>query len=385
MPPRVAALIVAAGRGTRAGDGPPKQYRMLAGRSVLARTLAAFADHPAVTSVQTVIGAQDTELYRSAVPGDLAASAPVTGGATRQDSVLAGLEALAASDTPPDVVLVHDAARPFVSPALIDRVIAPLIESQYAVVPALPVTDTVKRADPGTNVILETVDRTPLRRVQTPQGFRFADLLAAHRAQRGQELTDDAAVMEAAGHPVALVTGDPENVKLTTVQDFETAGRRLAVTRTGMGFDVHRFEPGDHVTLCGVDIPHSARLAGHSDADVGLHALTDAVLGAIAEGDIGAHFPPTDPQWKGASSDRFLAHAARLVRDGGGEVLHVDVTLICERPKVGPHREAMRRRVADILGLDMSRVSIKATTTEQLGFTGRREGIAAQAVATVCL
>ena len=387
-----AVVIVAAGRGTRAGSGDvPKQYRPVGGTPVLARTLARFIDHPRVGQVLTVIHDADRDRF-DALAGDFGEKLmePVTGGATRQESVQAGLEGLAQS--PPANVLVHDAARPFADAALIDRVIAALDKSE-GVVPALPVTDTLKRAN-GTH-ITATVERTGLWRAQTPQGFRFAKLRAAHeaasRAGKG-DFTDDAAIAEWHGLDVVLVEGAEANVKLTTVEDFETAERTMQVrngptgeVRFGHGYDVHAFCDGDHVMLCGVQIAHDRALAGHSDADVGLHALTDALLGAIGDGDIGAHFPPSDPKWKGAASDQFLRDAAARVRAHGGGIVNVDVTLICETPKIGPHREAMRKRVAEILEIEPERVSVKATTTEGLGFTGRREGIAAQATASVRL
>ena len=380
---RVAAVIVAGGRGVRAGGGLPKQYRRLAGRPVLRRTVAAFAGHGRVDSVQVVIHPDDRALYEQAVAG-LDVRTPVFGGDTRQASVLAGLEALA--DAAPTVVLIHDAARAFVSAAVIDGVIDAVLATGDGAIPALPVTDTLKR---GGDVVEATVDRAGLNRAQTPQGFPYSTILAAHHRAREEALTDDAAVAEAAGLAVRLVAGEEDNVKLTTAEDFARAEGRLSGTlgdvRTGTGFDVHRFEPGDHVWLCGVRVPHSEGLKGHSDADVGLHAITDAILGALGAGDIGEHFPPTDAHWKGAASDRFLAHAGELVAERGGAVAHVDVTLICERPRLGPHKPAMVARVADILGLDASRVSVKATTTEKLGFTGRGEGIAAQAVATLRL
>ena len=375
------ALIVAAGRGHRLGGSLPKQYLPLAGQPVLRHTVKRFLAHPAVDAVRVVIHPDDRDLYNQAV-GDLGLGAPIAGGATRQDSVRLGLEAL--SKDAPDLVLIQDAARPFIAPATIDAVLAAL-ECHAGAIPALPVADTLKRAD-GPR-IAATVPRDGLYRAQTPQGFRLAHILAAHRALAGQELTDDASLLEAAGQMVALVPGTEENFKITTAEDMMRAETLLGAgfeTRSASGFDVHRFaEGGDHVMLCGVPVPHERGLEGHSDADVGLHALTDALLGCIAAGDIGQHFPPTDPQWKGASSDRFLAHAAGLVAAKGGRIVHVDVTLICERPKIGPHREAMTARIADILGLAADRVSVKATTTEQLGFTGRREGIAAQAMATV--
>jgi 2-C-methyl-D-erythritol 4-phosphate cytidylyltransferase/2-C-methyl-D-erythritol 2,4-cyclodiphosphate synthase len=375
--PATLALIVAAGRGHRAGGGLPKQYRRLGGVPVLRRTVAVFLRHPGVDAVRVVIHPDDRALYDEAVKG-LGLEAPIAGGATRQQSVRNGLEAVDC-----ERVLIHDAARPFVSSALIDRVLAAL-DGDAGAVPALAVADSLRRG--GTHVEAE-VERDGLFRVQTPQGFRHAPIRAAHAAAQ-VEATDDAAVLRAAGGAVALVEGDEANMKLTTPGDFARAEALLAAamtSRTGMGFDVHRFGPGDHVWLCGIRVPHERGLVGHSDADVGLHALTDAILGAIGDGDIGQHFPPTDPQWKGAASDRFLAHAGALVARRGGRIDHVDVTLIAERPKVGPHREAMQQRIAAILGLAAGAVSVKATTTERLGFTGRGEGIAAQAVATVRL
>lgn len=373
--PALLALIVAAGRGQRAGAGVPKQYRRVGGQPVLRRTVQAFLDHPRVDGVHVVIHPDDRDLYETALAG-LDLPPPIAGGATRQESVRLGLEAIDC-----DAVLIHDAARAFVPAAVLDRVIDALATDAGAI-PALPVSDSLRR---GTSHVDSEVDRDGLYRVQTPQGFRFEAIRAAHRAA-ATEATDDAAVLRAAGGRVALVEGDEANMKLTSPGDFARAEAALAAamtSRTGMGFDVHRFGPGDHLWLCGVKVPHSHGVIGHSDADVGLHALTDALLGAIGDGDIGQHFPPTDPQWKGASSDRFLAHAAALVATRGGRIDHVDVTIISERPKVGPHRDAMRQRIADILGLSIGAVSVKATTTEALGFTGRGEGIAAQAVATV--
>lgn len=381
---KVAALIVAAGRGSRAGPGAPKQYRLLAGEPVLRRTLAAFAEHPAISAVQAVIHPEDTEAYEAAAAGLPNLRPAIPGGTTRQASVLAGLEALAGSKAP-DLVLIHDGARPFVSHRLISDCLAALASHDGALA-TLPLTDTIRRGAGG--LAGETVPRDGLWRAQTPQGFRFRSILDAHRAAEGQAFTDDAAVAAMAGIDVALVEGDEDNLKITSAADIERAERMLmrgGETRTGMGYDVHRFGPGDHVWLCGVKLPHVAGLEGHSDADVGLHALTDAILGAIGAGDIGKHFPPSDPQWKGASSDRFLAHAARLAREAGGHIANVDVTLICEAPKISPHTEAMRGRIAEILGIEVSRVSVKATTTEGLGFTGRREGIAAQAIAALRL
>ncbi|MFC3713666.1 bifunctional 2-C-methyl-D-erythritol 4-phosphate cytidylyltransferase/2-C-methyl-D-erythritol 2,4-cyclodiphosphate synthase [Sphingoaurantiacus capsulatus] len=375
--PRTLALIVAAGRGHRAGEGLPKQYRTIGGQAVLRRTVQAFLAHPQIDGVQVVIHPDDRELYDAAVEG-LDFLPPVNGGASRQESVKLGLEALTA-----DCVLIHDAARPFVAPAVIDRVLAAL-NNEDGVIPALPVSDSLRRG--GSHIEAE-VEREGLYRAQTPQGFRHAAILAAHRAV-SLAATDDAAVLRAAGGRVAMVEGDEANMKLTTPADFARAETLLAAamtSRTAMGYDVHRFGPGDHIWLCGLQIAHTHGLIGHSDADVGLHAITDALLGTIGDGDIGQHFPPSDPQWKGAASDRFLAHAAQLVRARGGRIDHVDLTIIAEAPKVGPHRDAMRQRIAAILGIGFGSVSVKATTTEGLGFTGRREGIAAQAVATVRL
>jgi 2-C-methyl-D-erythritol 4-phosphate cytidylyltransferase/2-C-methyl-D-erythritol 2,4-cyclodiphosphate synthase len=376
------ALIVAAGRGQRFGAATPKQYLLLAGRPVLRHSLEAFARHPQVHAVCVVIQSEDRARYDAAAAG-LALLPPVQGGSTRQESVRLGLESLVA--LAPGYVLIHDAARPLVDAALIDRTIAPLAQVAGAIA-SLPIADTVKRGAGG--LIAETLDRQTLRRAQTPQSFRFAEILAAHRAAAGRELTDDAAVAEAAGLEVALVEGSEENFKVTTEADLRRAEHLLSPAvdiRCGNGFDVHRFGPGDRIMLCGIAVPHDQGLQGHSDADVGLHALTDAILGAIGAGDIGQHFPPGEARWRDADSAQFLAHAASLVGERGGRVLSVDVTLICERPKVGPHRAGMIERIAAILGLDPSRVSVKATTTEGLGFTGRREGIAAQATATIAL
>lgn len=379
---KVVALVVAAGRGRRFGGEIPKQYQDLAGRAVLRHTLAALAVNPQIDAVRVVYHPDDADLYTQAVAG-LDLLEPVAGGATRQDSVRLGLESLAPLE--PDAVLIHDAARPFVDAGTIGRVIAAL-EQHPGAIPAVAVADTLKRGADG--LVGSTVERAGLWRAQTPQGFRFREILSAHLAVAGEELTDDAAVAERAGLGVALVQGSEDNYKITTAADLDRARRAFAgpgETRVGSGYDVHRFAPGTGVWLCGVEIPHDAKLEGHSDADVALHAATDAVLGAISAADIGRHFPPTDPKWKGASSDRFLAHAAGLVAALGGRIVHLDVTVICERPKVGPHRAAMQAKVAEILGIRQDRVSIKATTTEGLGFTGRREGIAAQAVATVWL
>jgi 2-C-methyl-D-erythritol 4-phosphate cytidylyltransferase/2-C-methyl-D-erythritol 2,4-cyclodiphosphate synthase len=377
------ALIVAAGRGTRFGGALPKQYLPLGGASVLRHAVAAFARHPRIGAVQVVIRPEDRRVFDEAVAG-LSLLPPIPGGAERQDSVRLGLEALVPHE--PGRVLIHDGARPFPDQALIDRVIDALDDAPAAI-PALPLGDTVKRVVDGW--IRDTIDRTQLWRAQTPQGFHFKAILEAHRAASGHLLTDDAAVAEAAGMAPLVVLGSDDNLKVTTAQDLASAERLLAIRlgdiRVGQGFDVHPFGPGDRVVICGIAIPHDRSLAGHSDADVGLHALTDALLGAIGAGDIGVHFPPTDPRWRGAASDRFLAHAAALVRQKGGDIAAVDVTVICERPKIGPHRARMIERVAAILAIAPTRVSVKATTTEGLGFTGRGEGIAAQAVATVRL
>jgi 2-C-methyl-D-erythritol 4-phosphate cytidylyltransferase / 2-C-methyl-D-erythritol 2,4-cyclodiphosphate synthase len=378
------ALIVAAGRGTRFGGALPKQYLPLGGHAVLRHAVAAFARHPRVAGVQVVIRDEDRARFDETIAG-LDVLPPVNGGAERQDSVRLGLEALARYE--PARVLIHDGARPFPDAALIDRVLDAL-DGAPAVIPTLPLGDTIKRVAAGGR-IEQTVDRARLFRAQTPQGFHFAAILAAHRAAAGRTLTDDAAVAEAAGVTPIAVAGNDDNLKITTATDLLAAERllaaRLADIRVGQGFDVHGFGPGDRIMVCGLAIPHDRSLVGHSDADVGLHALTDALLGTIGAGDIGQHFPPSDPRWKGAPSDIFLRHAAALVRAGGGMIAAVDVTIICERPKIGPHRSAMVERVAAILGIAADRVSVKATTTDRLGFTGRGEGIAAQAVATVRL
>jgi len=378
---KIAALIVAAGRGTRLGASVPKQYQPLLGRPLLSWTLEPFLAHAAIHGVAVVIHGEDRALYDDAVRG-LAVLPPVIGAETRQGSVRAGLEALARAEF--DAVLIHDAARPFVSPALIGRVVAGLGDSA-GVLPGIPVVDSLRRVRAGSMVA--TAKHAGMVRAQTPQGFRLAAILQAHRAAEDRDIGDDAAVLHDAGGHVTVVPGDEDNFKVTDAADMEraeaTALARLGEVRTGLGFDVHRFGPGDHVTLCGVRIAHGQGLVGHSDADVGLHALTDAILGAIAEGDIGQAFPPTDPRWKGAASDIFLAHARDRVAAQRGAITHVDVTLVCEQPRITRHREAMRQRVAEILGLDVRRVSVKATTTERLGFTGRGEGIAAHAIATV--
>lgn len=380
-----AVLILAGGSGSRVGSDIPKQYLTIGGKPVIRRTVEAFLRHPAIDTVRVVIAAGDRARYTEALAG-LELPDPVDGGATRQESGRNGLESL--TDSAPDLVLIHDAARPFVDHAVIDRVVAAL-ENNSAVLPAIPVADTLKRGAGSPPAVQDTVDRENIWRAQTPQGFRYADILSAHRAADGRELTDDTAVAEAAGMTVALVTGSEENFKITTREDMERAermtGNMSGETRIGTGFDVHAFGEGDHVTLCGIRIDHDRALEGHSDADVALHAVTDALLGAIAEGDIGSHFPPSDPQWKGAASRVFLEHAAALVTARGGAIGNIDLTIICEAPKIGPHRGALRASLANILSIDEDRISVKATTTEKLGFTGRGEGMAAQAAVTVRL
>ncbi len=383
--PKTVALIVAAGQGLRAqtaAAGAPKQYADLAGKPVLRWSVETLLAHPGISGVRIVARPEDAALYEKAVAG-LNLPAAIPGGATRQDSVRLGLEACA--DAKPDRVLIHDAARPFLSHALIERILGAL-DTSDAVLPVVPVADTLRRkSDQG----YEIVKRDDLSRAQTPQGFRFDAIVEAHNRFASESVTDDIALAERAGLSLALVQGEEINFKLTTPEDF-SLGHKIAMgtyadIRTGTGIDAHQFTAGDHVWLCGIKVAHDHGLEGHSDADCGLHALTDAILGAISDADIGQHFGPTDPRWKGAPSHLFLAHAASLVRERGGVISHVDVTLICERPKVAPHRDAMRARIAEILGLDIGRVSVKATTTDSMGFTGRREGMAAQAVATVRL
>lgn len=393
---RSIAIIVAAGRGTRAGEGLPKQYRLLHGEPVLRRTLRLFSEAPGIDGVLPVIHPDDADLFAQAAGGLPKIMAPIAGGESRQSSVRNGLAAL--RDAMADIVLVHDAARPFATGELIAHAIA-MGRSRGAAVPVLPVTDTIKAVN-AEGRVTNTLPRDTLRAVQTPQAFSYKALLAAHTlaAEAGVlELTDDASVMEWAGHAVFTFAGEPTNMKLTSAEDFARAERdhapssrpprwsELNDVRTGTGFDVHAFAEGDHVILGGISIPHDFALSGHSDADVGLHALTDALLGALCDGDIGAHFPPSDPQWKGASSDRFLQHAVAKVHALGGRIAHLDLTLICEAPKVGPHRDAIRASIAQITGVPVERVSVKATTSEKLGFTGRREGIAAMASATIRL
>lgn len=380
--PKTIALVLAAGSGRRFGGDVPKQYVAVAGRPLLHHSAGAFARHPAVDAVRVVIQDGDRAHYDAAVCG-LDLLDPICGGPTRQDSVRLGLESL--ESLVPDRVLIHDGARPAVDARVIDRVVAALDDGP-GVIPALPVGDSLKRAANGR--VTASVARTDLWRAQTPQGFHFAEILAAHRAAAGRELSDDAAVAELADLPVGLVAGAESNIKVTTEDDLDRARQLLEArleTRVGMGFDVHPFGPGDHVMLCGRRIAHDHGLIGHSDADAGLHALVDAVLGALGAGDIGEHFPPDDPRWRGAASGRFAAHVRDMVAAAGGEIAHLDVTVVCERPKVAPHRSAMVEEVAALFGLAVGRVSVKATTTERLGFPGRGEGIAALAVATLRL
>lgn len=375
-----AALIVAAGRGERAGGALPKQFRALLGIPVLRRSVEAFAAHRDISIVVVVAPSDRLETASRMLAGTRARVVP--GGATRQESVRLGLNELKAYSV--DFVLIHDAARPLVSPAVIDRVLAALKSGSDGAVPMLPVSDTLKRRDDDA---WTTVSRNGLLRAQTPQGFRFSAIAAAHKRFEPETVTDDMALAEMAGMKIEGISGEELNVKITGPDDLVHAQRLIAGSmgeyRTGMGFDAHRFGPGDHVWLCGVKIAHDHALLGHSDADVGLHALTDAILGAIGEGDIGQHFPPTDEQWRGALSHTFLEHALALVHKKGRAFVHCDITLICESPKIAPYREAMRARLAEIIEVDVSRVSVKATTTEGMGFTGRREGLVAQAIATL--
>ena len=384
---RTAAILVAAGRGLRAGTGGPKQYRVIGGQTVIFRAMQPFCTHPGVSVVQPVLHPDDASTFNAACAG-LRHQPPANGGATRQASVHAGLEALTSEK--PDIVLIHDAARPFVSQALISRAIE-AADRTGAAIPAIAVADTIKLIDADGNVA-DTPERARLRVAQTPQAFRYDVILEAHRraAREGRsDFTDDAALAEWAGLTVATFEGDALNMKLTTPEDFAREEARLASLlgdiRTGTGYDVHAFGEGDHVMICGVRVPHTKGFLAHSDGDVGLHALVDAILGALADGDIGSHFPPSDAKWKGASSDQFLKYAVDRVTACGGRIANLEVTLICERPKIGPLRDTMRARIAEISGVDISRVAVKATTSERLGFTGREEGIAATASATIRL
>ena len=381
---KTVALLVAAGQGSRAGGDIPKQFRPIAGKAVIAHAHDALASHGGIGAIHVVLGEGQEDAAR-ALLGSRAVASFVTGADSRRGSVHAGLEAIAAAGGA-DIVLIHDAARPFLPGAVIDCLLDALEQGQGAI-PTLPVADTLVRGADG--LMGDNVDRASLHRVQTPQAFRFDTILAAHRGwDEALEATDDAQILRGWGHDVILVQGDERLEKLTYKQDFARAEAQLATprtTRVGMGYDVHRLAPNEELWLGGVLVPHDRGLAGHSDADVALHAIVDAMLGALAEGDIGSHFPPSDPQWRGASSDRFLAYARDRVTARGGVIEHVDLTIICEAPKIGPHRDAMRARIAEILAVPIDRVSVKATTTERLGFAGRREGIAAQAVATLSL
>ncbi|WP_420409309.1 bifunctional 2-C-methyl-D-erythritol 4-phosphate cytidylyltransferase/2-C-methyl-D-erythritol 2,4-cyclodiphosphate synthase [Hoeflea sp.] len=397
---RLAVIIVAAGRGERAGSHKegPKQYRLVGGKPVLAWTLSRFLSRPACTDIIAVVHEDDKALFEAVTAGIDGGQRirTVTGGQNRQASVLAGLEAL--SGEAPDMVLIHDGVRPFVSHQLIDGVVAALEDGDRAALPAVQIADTLKRGD-ATGIVTDTVPRNGLFGAQTPQGFDYRAILEAHRQAAqdpGTEFTDDCAVAEWAGIPVRLTPGSPLNVKLTTAEDIAMADDRLSNrraeatvapalpdVRTGNGYDVHRLVPGDYVTLCGVRIPHDQRLDGHSDADVALHALTDALLATCGAGDIGDHFPPSDPEWRGAASEIFLAHALRIVREAGGVIMNADLSLIAEAPKIGPHRLEMRQNLARILEISLERCSVKATTNETIGFAGRREGIAAIATASV--
>ena len=391
MPDNV-ALIVAAGRGHRVGGPLPKQYRELAGQPVLFHTIRAFAGHAAIDAVRAVIHPDDDPLYRAAVSGvNGKLLEPVDGGETRQDSVRLGLESLAREA--PDAVLIHDGARPLIDGETIGRTLDALAENVGAIA-ALPLGDSIKRATPDDGWIDRDVARAGLWRAQTPQTFRFGDILAAHRAAEGRIATDDAAVAEMHGLRIALVAGGEENIKITTESDMAraeqimrsdtSAAEQPGRVKVGMGYDVHRFaDNGDHLMLCGVRVPFERGVRSHSDGDVALHALVDAILGALGEGDIGVHFPPSEEKWRGAKSEIFVAYAMELLAARRGTLDHVDITLICERPKLKDHRAAMLNHLASLLGLPHASVNLKATTTEKLGFTGRAEGIAAQAVATV--
>lgn len=381
-PLRIVALIVAAGQGSRAGGEIPKQFRTIGGKSVLAHAVDALASHGKIDAIHVVHGAGQEAAAREAL-GARAVASFIPGAESRRGSARAGLEAVAAAGGG-DIILIHDAARPFVPGAVIDRLLDALAHAHGAI-PVLPVADTLVRGEGA--LAHDTVARDHLYRVQTPQAFRFEPILAAHRAwDDAAEATDDAQMLQRCGHDVILVQGDERLGKLTYPHDFARVEASMPrTTRVGMGYDVHRLAEDEQLCLGGVLVPHERGLAGHSDADVALHAIVDAILGALAEGDIGSHFPPSDPQWRGAPSDKFLTYASDRVEARGGIIEHIDLTIICEAPKIGPHRDAMRARIAEIIGAPMERVSVKATTTERLGFAGRREGIAAQAVATLSL
>lgn len=384
MTEKTVALLVAAGQGSRAGGEIPKQFRVIGGKPVIAHAVDALIAHPAIDSVTVVVGAGQESAAKAAL-AERSIAAIVEGADSRRGSVRAGLEQIAASGGAARI-LIHDAARPFLPGSVIDRLLSALEQAPGAI-PVLPVADTLVRHQDSRAG--EVVDRDALARVQTPQAFHFDTVLAAHRAwDSAREATDDAQMVRRQGHDVMLVAGDERLEKLTYPQDFARAERSLAIarsTRVGMGYDVHRLADKEELWLGGVRIPHDRGLSGHSDADVALHAIVDAILGALADGDIGSHFPPSDPQWRGVASSRFLEHAADRVAKRDGVIEHIDLTIICEAPKIGPHRDAMRARIAEILGISVDRISVKATTTERLGFAGRREGIAAQAVATLSL
>lgn len=378
----IIALIVAAGESRRFGSELPKQYQLLEGKSLLRRSIETYLKHPEISGVMVVINPAHLEYYAEHTQG-LKLLPHTSGGSTRQESVALGLKAL--EQTPPDYVLIHDAARPNITAELISRVIAGLAGTP-GVIPALPVFDTLKHVEEER--VIGTIERKKLFRAQTPQGFHYQEILNAHRECADLECTDDAAVAEHAGLHIKIVTGSEHNYKITTMEDMEDARRLLETefeTRVGTGFDAHRVDKGNNVNICGVSIESGFTLEGHSDADVGLHALVDAMLGSMAAGDIGMHFPPSDPKWSGADSALFVTHALHLLKERGGKVINADITMICERPHISPHRERMRERVAGLLEVEASRISIKATTTEKMGFTGRGEGVAAQAVVTVKL
>ena len=385
---RVAVVIVAAGRGERAGGNGPKQYQILNGKPLLAHTLQPFLEHESIDNVTVVIHSEDAALYYQLIPEHQKLLSPTLGGSTRQRSVLNGLSALEGKF--PQQVLIHDAARPFVDADLIDRVINGYQKDQ-GVLPVVAVADTLKRRDePG--YVTDTISRDGIFAAHTPQAFDYSIILMAHRAAYGKEMdqfTDDSALAEWAGIPVKLVESSPHNTKITTKADMEAARAKMEKTiadvRVGHGYDTHQLIDGSSIWLCGAEIPHDKSLMGHSDADVGLHALTDAILATIAAGDIGSHFPPSDDKWKDAKSDQFLKHAVELVEKAGGRITHMDVTLVCEEPKIGPHRDFMRATISKITRVDVSRISIKATTNERIGFVGREEGMVAIATATVVM
>ena len=377
------AIIVAAGRGHRLGGEIPKQYLDVGGMPILRRSVNVFLENPTIDHIQVIIHPDDLELYNSAV-GDLDLPPPVHGGETRQQSVLKGLEAI--SDLMAEYVYIHDAARPFLKQSTLNKLISE-VEEHGAAIPALSVTDTIKYM--AADSIQNTIDRSFLYRAQTPQAFRYKAIYMAHRRHENNDLTDDSAIAEQSGLKVRIIPGREDNFKITTEDDLKKAHimtqSSYTDVRIGYGLDVHAFEACDHVILGGVKIPHGKKLKGHSDADVAMHAITDALLGAMALGDIGEHFPPSDKKWKDASSDIFLKHAVKLIDDADGVIANIDLTIICEEPKIGPHRDKIRDKLSEIIDLDMGRISVKATTTEKLGFTGNGEGIMAQAVATIRL